>query len=124
MALMLSLICRRFCVFQFKRASAQEIQFLTVNQDDLTALSIAEELQKQQDEMHPHQGSGKVKVAAQFWNSSTGQMESTADASDLARRKAQINTLASSAAAMEVELARQRQAGYAKRDSARKKYGW
>lgn len=102
-----------------------------MRQDDLTARTLAEQLQQQQDEILQSSlpgggggGDGKVKVSAQFWNSSSGQMESTQELTDAAKRKGQINALATSAAAMEVEQARQRQAGYAKRDTARKKYGW
>lgn len=90
----------------------------------MTHQTLSEQLLAQFEEKNPPANSAAVKVSAQFWNSKTGAMETTNEVSAIAKRKHQINTLASSAAAMEVELARQRQAGYAKRDSARKKYGW
>ncbi len=72
----------------------------------------------------PHVTASSVKVHAHFWNSRTGETESVDAASNTAKRKHQINTLAASAAAMESDLARARAASYAKRDTARKKYGW
>jgi hypothetical protein len=100
-----------------------EINFLSVNQKDLTHRSMSEELQARFEDQNPH-AAGQVKVDAKFWNSRTGAEESQTELSTVHKRKHQINQLAVNAAAMEIELARQRQAGYAKRDTARKKYGW
>ena len=99
----------------------EQIQFLNVHQKDITHRSLAEQLQAQFEEKNPQPS--QIKVNAKFWNSRTGAEENRTDLSSVQKQKHQINSLAVSAAAMEVELARQRQAGYAKRDSARKKYG-
>lgn len=118
------------CFLQFKRAlgggaSADETQFLSVDASALTARTAAEQALAAFEEQQSHVPiAGGTKVQATFWNSQTGQEESKTEVSRTAKSKHQINALATSAAAIEVEMARQRQAGYAKRDAARAKYGW
>jgi hypothetical protein len=103
---------------------AADISFLSVNAADLTARSLGEELAAQFEERAPAPGSDKVKVAAKFWNTSLGAEEQRTELSRLSKTKHQINALATNAAALEIELARQRAASYAKRDAARARYGF
>jgi len=106
----------------FKRAMGGPIEFLSVNGADLTQRSLAEELQAQYEEKGPHKS--EIKVAAKFWNSRTGSEVQTNEIEQVHKRKHHINTLAVNAAAIEIEMMRQRQQGAAKKTLARQKYGW
>jgi hypothetical protein len=115
---------------QFKRALCgmdSELNYVNVDASTLTTRTLTDELLSAYDDKMSATSSiipSGVKVSAKFWNSQTGVEESKSDISRTSKSKHQINSLATSAAAVEVEMARQRQAGYAKRDAARAKYGW
>ena len=89
----IAVFCLCFCFalrLQFKRALGSEINFLTVNQKDLTHRTLAEELQAQFEDANPH-AAGQVKVDAKFWNSRTGAEETNNELSDVQKRKHQIS---------------------------------
>jgi len=104
--------------------SSADIAFLSVNQSDLTSQSLSEQLASQFEERAPAPGSDQVKVAAKFWNTQLGAEEQRTELTRLSKTKHQINALATNAAALEIELQRQRAASYAKRDAARARYGF
>ncbi len=69
----------------------------------------------------------QIQVNAKFWSAQAGTqtvVTGSGHMETLHKRKHQINTLAVQAAAMELQLAKQRAAGHSVRQMARAKYGW
>ena len=66
----------------------------------------------------------EVKIAAEFWNRSSGSKESTYQPSRLQKRKHQINSLAAQCAEQRVELEQRMRHGSKSKAQTAAKYGW
>ena len=66
----------------------------------------------------------EVKVAATFWNRSTGGYEQQYQASSLQKRKHQINSLAADAKMRAVEVSARGSKGMKSKKETAAKYGW
>jgi hypothetical protein len=111
---------------------------MDVNQQDLFKLTPAEQAQRdfeaelQRDAMNlkakggagTRGGDGKDGVEAKFWDAATSSMQSTASATSQHKGKHQINSLAQSSAALELQVAKNRAMHNQSKAKAASQYGW
>lgn len=106
-----------------RKESKKGMVILDINGADLRKKTPEEEIRAMIEAQNPT-NLDEVNVQAAFWNSKVGGEVITKTVCKTSKRKHQINQLAHDAGVMELELAKKRALGTAKRTMARGKYGW